>query len=65
MSPLELRDRTEAHEARIRIIGQGYVGPPLSLLFAEHGLSMLDFDVDPAKVDALNSIPGGPKVVKA
>ncbi len=52
---LELLDRIEARKARIGIIGQGYVGLPLSLLFAEHGFPVVGFDVDPAKVDALNA----------
>ena len=44
-----------AHRARVGIIGQGYVGLPLSLLFAEAGFPVIAFDIDPTKVDALNN----------
>ncbi len=44
-----LRDRT----ARIGIIGQGYVGLPLALLFHEAGFRVTGFDLDSRKVEAL------------
>lgn len=47
-------DRIHSHQATIGIIGQGYVGLPLALVFAEAGFPVIGFDVDPAKVDALN-----------
>jgi len=37
----------------IGVIGLGYVGLPLSATFAEGGFSVIGFDVDRAKVDAL------------
>jgi UDP-N-acetyl-D-glucosamine dehydrogenase len=40
---------------KIAIVGLGYVGLPLSLQFAKSGASVLGFDVDPGKVDSLNS----------
>ena len=40
--------------AVVGIIGQGYVGLPLALLFAESGLRTIGFDVDRSKVDMLN-----------
>src|SRR5665648_204952 len=46
----ELQQRT----ATVGIIGQGYVGLPLALLFSEEGFSVVGFDVDPAKVEMLN-----------
>ena len=52
---MELLDRIRAREARVGIIGQGYVGLPLSLLFGEAGFSVVAFDTDPTKVEALNS----------
>ncbi len=52
---MKLIERIAAHEARVGIIGQGYVGLPLSLLFAEAGFPVLAVDVDPAKVQALNA----------
>jgi len=46
--------RIEARTARVGIIGQGYVGLPLALVFAEAGFPVVGFDVDPAKIEALN-----------
>jgi len=46
----KLQDRT----ARIGIIGLGYVGLPLALLFSEQRLKITGFDIDQSKVDALN-----------
>lgn len=39
----------------ISIVGLGYVGLPLSLQFARSGANVLGLDIDPSKVDALNS----------
>lgn len=44
-----------AREARVGIIGLGYVGLPLSLMFAESGFAVTGFDVDQSKIDLLNS----------
>ena len=44
-----ITDRT----AVVGIIGQGYVGLPLALVFEEAGFPVVGFDVDPAKIDAL------------
>ena len=51
---MELTKRIEAHTARVGVIGQGYVGLPLSLLFSEAGFPVTAFDNDAAKVEALN-----------
>jgi UDP-N-acetyl-D-glucosamine dehydrogenase len=40
--------------ATAAIVGLGYVGLPLSLQFAESGVSILGLDIDPAKVESLN-----------
>src|SRR6187551_1163913 len=48
-----LLQKIRAHEARIGIIGLGYVGLPLALTFLERGFRLIGFDVDPAKVAAL------------
>lgn len=47
----ELANRT----AVIGIFGLGYVGLPLALRFSEVGFRVLGFDIDRAKIDALNS----------
>jgi UDP-N-acetyl-D-glucosamine dehydrogenase len=39
----------------VGVIGLGYVGLPLALLFARSGSRVLGFDVDPAKVAALDN----------
>jgi UDP-N-acetyl-D-glucosamine dehydrogenase len=44
----------EAREAHVAIIGLGYVGLPLALLFSEAGFRVTGFDIDSAKVDTLN-----------
>lgn len=49
----DLRHRIEGRTASIGIIGLGYVGLPLALTFAEKSFSVLGFDVDPKKVDAV------------
>ena len=36
------------------VIGQGYVGLPLSLLFSEAGFPVVAFDLDPAKTMVIN-----------
>lgn len=45
--------RIASHDARIGVIGLGYVGLPLALAFAEGGFRVLGFDVDQRKIDAL------------
>ncbi|HEY8133598.1 MAG TPA: nucleotide sugar dehydrogenase [Thermoanaerobaculia bacterium] len=49
-----LLERIRTRTARVGIIGLGYVGLPLLLLFEESGFEVVGFDTDPAKVDALN-----------
>jgi UDP-N-acetyl-D-glucosamine dehydrogenase len=46
--------RIDTHEVYIGIIGQGYVGVPLALTFADKGFRVLGLDVDAEKVAALN-----------
>jgi UDP-N-acetyl-D-glucosamine dehydrogenase len=42
------------HTAVVGVIGQGYVGLPLALVFADAGFHVVGFDVDANKVEALN-----------
>jgi UDP-N-acetyl-D-glucosamine dehydrogenase len=49
----QLLNRLNDHSARVGIIGLGYVGLPLALLFEEAGLRVVGFDVDPKKPAAL------------
>jgi UDP-N-acetyl-D-glucosamine dehydrogenase len=39
---------------RVGVIGLGYVGLPLALLFSEERFEVTGFDIDPAKVKSLN-----------
>jgi nucleotide sugar dehydrogenase len=45
--------RLERREATIAVVGQGYVGLPVAVRAAEQGFTVVGFDVDPARVDAL------------
>ncbi|HEX8908463.1 MAG TPA: nucleotide sugar dehydrogenase [Anaeromyxobacteraceae bacterium] len=49
-----LAGRIGSRSAVVGVIGQGYVGLPLALVFAEAGFRVEGFDVDPAKVAALS-----------
>lgn len=46
----ELLQRLQNKNALIGIIGLGYVGLPLARAFADKGLAVLGFDLDPAKI---------------
>ena len=48
-----LLERITEKSAHIGVIGQGYVGLPLALVFREAGFKVTGFDVDPAKVAAI------------
>ena len=50
----ELLERVRARTARVGVIGLGYVGLPLALLFEEAGFEVIGFDVDPVKTEALH-----------
>ena len=50
----ELLDRIHSRKAVVGIVGQGYVGLPLALVFNEAGFTVVGFDSDTAKVTALN-----------
>ncbi|HTZ36269.1 MAG TPA: nucleotide sugar dehydrogenase [Stellaceae bacterium] len=47
--------RFRAHQAKIGVIGLGYVGLPLVRAVAERGFAALGFDIDPAKIRLLNA----------
>ena len=50
----EIKRKLEDRTARIGIIGLGYVGLPLALLFAEERYPVTGFDIDSSKVETLN-----------
>ena len=49
-----LLSRITSREATVGVVGQGYVGLPLGLVFWEAGFHVIGFDVDPPKVAAIN-----------
>ena len=52
---MNLLERIKSGEARVGIIGLGYVGLPLAVEFAKSGLHVIGYDVDQSKVDTLMS----------
>lgn len=54
--------KIENRSARIGIIGMGYVGLPLALLFSEERFAVTGFDIDGKKVSKLND--GGSYIVR-
>lgn len=55
VAPQELERKIQLRQARIGIIGMGYVGLPLALLFGDEGYEVTGFDIDPNKVEKLSS----------
>ncbi len=51
----EVTARFQSRAATIGVIGLGYVGLPLALLFTEEGFPVMGFDIDGTKIDILAS----------
>ena len=51
---MELKEKIQKKQARIGIIGLGYVGLPLAVEFAKAGFEVTGFDVDVTKVSSIN-----------
>jgi len=51
----QFRSRIQARSAKVGIIGLGYVGLPLALLFNEQDFPVTGFDIDAEKVRTLNN----------
>ena len=49
----ELKTKIEARQARVAVIGLGYVGLPLALLYTEQKFPVTGFDIDQHKVSTL------------
>jgi UDP-N-acetyl-D-glucosamine dehydrogenase len=55
MSKLEdLRGKIDSREARIGVIGLGYVGLPLAVELGSAGFSVIGFDIDATKIRAIS-----------
>ncbi len=50
----ELGERIESRDARIGVVGLGYVGLPLALEFAKAGFRVTGFELDEGKVRSIN-----------
>ena len=50
----QLIEKLEKKEARMAVLGLGYVGLPLAVVFAEAGFDVIGIDPDASKIDALN-----------
>ena len=50
----DLKSKIQARRAQVAIIGMGYVGLPLALLYVEQKFPVTGFDIDRRKVDTLN-----------
>ena len=51
----QIQRKIAERKARVGIIGLGYVGLPLALLFSEQRFSVTGFDIDQRKVDTLSA----------
>ena len=58
----QLKRRIQHREARVAIIGLGYVGLPLALLYTEEKFRITGFDIDERKVSTLSK--GGTYIVR-
>ncbi len=58
----DLKQRIASRQARIGIVGMGYVGLPLALLFSDEGFRVTGFDIAEGKVSTLNA--GGSYIVR-
>jgi UDP-N-acetyl-D-glucosamine dehydrogenase len=58
----ELKNKIEQKQARVAVIGLGYVGLPLALLYAEQKFPVTGFDIDPRKISTLDQ--GGTYIVR-
>jgi len=50
-----LKSKIDSRQARVAVIGLGYVGLPLALLYTEQKFPVTGFDIDQRKVDTLNA----------
>jgi len=50
---VDLKQKINSKEAKIGVIGLGYVGLPLFIEFVDNGFDCLGFDIDQCKIDCL------------
>jgi UDP-N-acetyl-D-glucosamine dehydrogenase len=61
-APAVFKSKVESRTAQIGVIGMGYVGLPLALLFTDQKFKVTGFDIDAKKVETLNR--GGSYIVR-
>ncbi|HKS80438.1 MAG TPA: nucleotide sugar dehydrogenase [Candidatus Acidoferrales bacterium] len=49
----ELKEKIQSRRATVGVIGMGYVGLPLAMLFSDEGFRVTGFDIDAKKVETL------------
>ena len=52
---MNLLSKIENKDAIIAIVGLGYVGIPLALIYVEAGFKVVGIDIDTEKVNSLNN----------
>ena len=52
---VELKEKIQKKEAKVGIIGMGYVGLPLAIRFSEVGFKVYGFDIDESKIEKLKA----------
>ena len=50
-----LREKIQQRQARVGVVGLGYVGLPLGIAFAQAGFPVVGVDIDARKVDAIQA----------
>ena len=55
MTLSELRSKIDSKEARLAVIGLGYVGLPVACEFARAGFDMLGVEIQPERVKKINA----------
>ena len=50
----QLRKKIESRQARVGVVGLGYVGLPLAVEFAQAGFTVTGVDIDAKKTASLN-----------
>src|SRR5258708_2694758 len=53
---LKLKNKINKKQARVAVIGLGYVGLPLALAFAEKGFKVLGIDTDSQRIERIRSL---------
>ena len=51
--PYDLLERINGHRARVAVLGQGYIGLPLSMRATEVGFDVIGFDISDGRVTSL------------